>query len=73
MSEIPTYINLWLEVGLLENTLWYINVNKLYGKIGGFVCKASPAYQGLAGSDHIDERKMKLPKIHSSKWNMMKL
>ena len=35
ITQIPTYINLWLEVGLYsKNTLRYINVNKLYGKIG---------------------------------------
>ena len=41
ITQIPTYINLWLEVGLYsKNTLRYINVNKLYGKIGDQVCKS---------------------------------
>ena len=50
ISQIPPYTNLWLEVGLYsKNTLRYINVNKLYGKIGDSVCKSLPAYHAFTG------------------------
>ena len=53
ISQIPPYINLWLEVGLyLKNTLRYINVNKLYRKIGDPVCKSLSAYHAFTGCDY---------------------
>ena len=53
MSQIPTYINLWLEVGLCpKNRLWYIDVNKSNAKIRGSVFKELPAYHAFTGSDY---------------------
>ena len=89
MNHIPTSIKLWLEVELyLKTKLRYVNVNKWYAKIDGPVCKALPAYQAFTVSDftglfpflkkgkfvHLNSlRRVKLFKLYSPKWDMMKL
>ena len=37
---------------VLKKTLRYINVNKLYGKIGDPVCKSVPAYHAFTGCNY---------------------
>lgn len=42
-----------LTLGLYsKNTLQYINVNQLYGKIDDPVCKSLPAYHAFTGCDY---------------------
>ena len=42
----------WMEMGLYtKNTLRYINITKLYEKLGGTLCKALPGFHALTGSD----------------------
>ena len=70
ITQIPPYINLWLEVGLyLKNTLRYINMNKLYRKIGDPVCKSLSAYHAFTGCDYTASfsRKGKSAPLNTSK------
>ena len=70
ISQIPLYIILCVEVGLYsKNALRYINVNKLYGKIGDPVCKFLPAYHALTGCDYTASfsRKGKVRPLNTSK------
>ena len=68
ISQIPPYINLWLEVGLhSKNTLQYINVNNLYGNIGDPVCKSLPAYHVFTGCDYTTTFSRK-GKVHPLKY-----
>ena len=45
--------NLWIEIGQFSNnSLEYINVNKIYDHLGVNVCKALPAFHIFTGSDY---------------------
>ena len=47
-------INLRLEFGLYaENSLRYIDVRKLFNKLGKDLCRALPAFHVFTGSDYI--------------------
>ena len=53
LEHIPESINLWLEVGLYaKNSLRYIDVRKLFNKLGKDLCRALPAFHVFAGSDY---------------------
>ena len=53
LEHIPESINLWLEVGLYaKNSLRYIDVRKLFNKLGKDFCRALPAFHVFAGSDY---------------------
>ena len=46
-------INLWLEVGLYaKNSLRYIDVRKLFNKLGKNLCRALPAFHVFADRDY---------------------
>ena len=53
LEHIPESINLWLEVGLYaKNSLRYIDVRKLFSKLGKDLCRALPAFHVFVGSDY---------------------
>ena len=53
LEHIPESINLWLEVGLYaKNSLRYIDVRKLFNKLGKDLCRALPAFHVFTGSDY---------------------
>ena len=53
LEHIPESINLWLEVGLYaKNSLRYIDVSKLFNKLGKDLCRALPAFHLFTGSDY---------------------
>ena len=53
LEHIPQYINLWLEVGLYtRNSLRYIEVRKLFNKLGKDLCRALPTFHVFLGSDY---------------------
>ena len=54
LEHIPESINLWLEVGLYaKNSLRYIDVRKLFNKLGKDLRRALPAFHDFTGSDNI--------------------
>ena len=53
LEQITESINLWLEVGLYaKNGLRYIDVRKLFKKLGKDFCRALPAFDIFTGSDY---------------------
>ena len=53
LEQITESINLWLEVGLYaKNGLRYIDVRKLFEKLGKDFCRALPAFDIFTGSDY---------------------
>ena len=53
LEHIPESINLWLEVGLYaKNSLRYIDVRKLFNKLGKDLCRSLPTSHVFAGSDY---------------------
>ena len=53
LEHIPESINLWLEVGLYaKNSLRYIDVKKLFNKLGNNLRRALPAFHLFTGSDY---------------------
>ena len=53
LENIPKSVNLWLEVGLYaKNSLRFIDVRKLFNKLGKDLCRALPAFHVFTGSDY---------------------
>ena len=53
LEHIPESINVWLEVGLYpKNNLRYIDVRKLFNKLGKDLCRVLPAFHVFTGSDY---------------------
>ena len=53
LEHKPESINVWLEVGLYaKNSLRYIDVRKLFNKLGKDLCRALPAFHVFTGSDY---------------------
>ena len=53
LEHKPESINIWLEVGLYaKNSLRYIDVRKLFNKLGKDLCRALPAFYVFTGSDY---------------------
>ena len=53
LEHVREFINLWLQVGLyVNNSLRYIDVRKLFNKLGKDLCRALPAFHVFAGSDY---------------------
>ena len=53
LEHIPESINLWLQVGLYaKNSLRYIDVRKLFNKLGKDLCRSLPTSHVFAGSDY---------------------
>ena len=53
LEHIPVSVNVWLEVGLYaKNSLRYIDVRKLFNKLGKDLCRALPAFHAFTDSDY---------------------
>ena len=53
MEKLPVGINIWLQMGLhMNNTLRYVNVNKLYQALGSSLYVALPGFHAFTGSDY---------------------
>ena len=53
LEDIRVSINVSLEVGLYaKNSLRYIDVRKLFNKLGKDLCRALPAFHAFTGSDY---------------------
>ena len=53
LEHIPESIHVWLEVGLYaENSLRYLDVRKLFNKLGRDLCRALPTFHVFTGSDY---------------------
>ena len=53
LEHIPVSINVWLEVVLYaKNSLGYIDVRKLFNKLGKDLWRALPAFHAFTGSDY---------------------
>ena len=53
LEHIPESINVWLEAGLYpKNNLRYIDVRKLFNKLGKDLCRVLPAFRVFTGSDY---------------------
>ena len=53
LEHIPEPVNLWFEVGLnAKNSLRYIDMRKLFKKLGKDLCRALPAFHVFTDSDY---------------------
>ena len=53
MEKLPADINIWLQMGLhTNNTLRYVNVNKLHQALCNSLCVALPGFNAFTGSGY---------------------
>ena len=53
LENIPKSVNLWLEVGLCaKNSLRFIDIRRLFIKLGKDLCRALPAFHVFTGTDY---------------------